>query len=161
MYIDILLWILAIILVAGGIVGLVFPALPGAPVLYAGLFVAAWAEDFTYVGAKTLIVLAIMTILSYAFDFLAGAFGAKRFGASRRAVIGATLGAIAGIFFGIPGILLGPFIGAVAGELSNRPNLKAAGLAGIGATLGLALGVAAKLTTAFAMLGIFVIVRFL
>ena len=161
MHIDILLWILAIILVIGGMVGLVFPALPGAPILYAGLFVAAWAEDFTYVGATTLIVLGIMTILIYAFDFLASAFGAKRFGASRRAVIGATLGAIVGIFFGIPGILLGPFIGAVLGELSNRPNLKAAGLAGIGATLGLALGVAAKLTLAFAMLGIFVIVRFL
>ena len=161
MYIDILLWILAVILVVGGIAGLVFPALPGAPVLYAGLFAAAWAEDFAHVGATTLIVLAIMTALTYAFDFLAGAFGAKRFGASRRAVIGATLGAIAGIFFGIPGILLGPFAGAVLGELSNQPNIKAAGLAGIGATLGLALGVAAKLTLAFAMLGIFIMVRFL
>jgi len=148
MYIDILLWVLAIILVSGGMLGLVFPVLPGAPVLYAGLFTAAWAEDFAYVGATTLI-------------FLAGAFGAKRFGASRRAVIGATLGAIVGIFFGIPGILLGPFMGAVLGELSNRPNLKTAGLAGIGATLGLALGVAAKLTLAFAMLGIFMMVRFL
>ena len=161
MHVDILLWILAIILVIGGMVGLVFPALPGAPILFAGLFVAAWAEDFTHVGAKTLIVLGIMTILTYVFDLLAGAFGAKRFGASRRAVIGATLGAIVGIFFGIPGILLGPFAGAVLGELSNRSDLRAAGLAGVGATLGLALGVAAKLALAFAMLGIFVIVRFL
>ena len=161
MYLDILLWCLAVILVIGGLVGLVFPALPGAPILYAGLFVAAWAEDFAYVGATTLVVLGIMTILTYAFDFLASAFGAKRFGASRRAVIGATLGAIVGIFFGIPGILLGPFMGAVLGELSNRPDLKAAGLAGVGATIGLALGVAAKLTLAFAMLGIFIIVRFL
>ena len=161
MYLDILLWVLAVILVIGGMVGLVFPVLPGAPVLYAGLFVAAWTEDFAYVGATTLVVLGIMTILTYAFDFLAAAFGAKRFGASRRAVIGATLGAIVGIFFGIPGILLGPFIGAVLGELSNRPDLKAAGLAGVGATIGLALGVAAKLTLAFAMLGIFIIVRFL
>jgi len=161
MYLDILLWVLAVILVLGGMVGLVFPALPGAPILYAGLFVAAWAEDFAYVGATTLVVLGIMTILTYGFDFLAGAFGARRFGASRRAIIGATLGAIVGIFFGIPGILLGPFIGAALGELSNRPNLKAAGLAGIGATIGLAMGVAAKLTLAFAMLGIFIIVRFL
>lgn len=159
MHVDIILWILAIILVCGGMVGIIFPALPGAPILYAGLFAAAWAEDFTHVGAKTLVVLGIMTIFTYVLDFLAGAFGAKRFGASRRAVIGATLGAIVGIFFGIPGILLGPFIGAVLGELSNRPDLKAAGLAGIGATLGLALGVAAKLALAFAMLGIFVMVR--
>jgi uncharacterized protein YqgC (DUF456 family) len=156
---DIILWVLAIILVSGGLVGLIFPALPGAPILYAGLFAAAWAEDFAHVGAKTLVVLGIMTVLTYVLDFLAGAFGAKRFGASRRAVIAAALGAIVGLFFGIPGILLGPFIGAVLGELSNRPDLKAAGLAGIGATLGLALGVAAKLTLAFAMLGIFVMVR--
>ena len=161
MYLEILLWLFAIILLVAGMAGLLFPVLPGAPILYAGLFAAAWAEDFTYVGAKTLIVLGIMTVFSYAVDFMAGAFGAKRFGASRRAVIGATLGAIVGIFFGIPGILLGPFIGAVVGELSNRPNLKAAGLAGIGATIGLALGIAAKLTMAFAMLGIFVMVRFL
>lgn len=161
MHIDILLSILAVILVIAGMAGLVFPALPGAPILYAGLFTAAWAEDFHHVGAKTLIVLGVMAGLTYAFDFLASALGAKRFGASRRAVIGATLGAIVGIFFGIPGILLGPFIGAVLGELSNRSNLKAAGLAGIGATIGLALGVAAKLTLAFAMLGIFIIVRFL
>ena len=148
-------------MVCGGLVGLVFPVLPGVPILYAGLFVAAWTEDFAYVGSKTLIVLGVMMALSYVLDFLASAFGAKRFGASRRAVIGATLGAIVGIFFGIPGILLGPFLGAVLGELSNRPNLKNAGLAGIGATLGLALGVAAKLTLAFAMLGIFILVRFL
>jgi uncharacterized protein YqgC (DUF456 family) len=160
MYIEIILWVSAAILGIGGLVGLIFPALPGAPLLYAGLFMAAWAEDFAFVGIKTLLLLAVMTILTYLLDFVAGAFGAKRFGASRRAVIGATLGAIVGLFFGIPGILLGPFIGAVLGELSNRPDLKAAGLAGIGATLGLALGIAAKLTMAFAMLGIFIIVRF-
>ena len=160
-HIEIIGWLLALILVIAGMVGLVFPALPGAPILFAGLFVAAWSEDFIYVGAKTLIVLGIMTILTYVFDLLAGAFGAKRFGASRRAVIGAALGAIVGIFFGIPGILLGPFIGAVLGELSNRSDLRTAGLAGVGATLGLALGIAAKLALAFAMLGIFVIVRFL
>jgi hypothetical protein len=161
MYIEIILWILALILVIGGMVGLVFPVLPGVPILFTGLLVAAWAEDFTYVGTKTLIVLGILTILSYAFDFLAGAFGARRFGASRRAVIGATLGAIVGLFFGVPGILLGPFVGAVLGELSNHSDLKVAGKAGMGATLGLALGVAAKLALAFAMLGLFIIVRFL
>ena len=161
MYITILFWILAFLLVIAGLVGLAFPALPGAPLLFAGLFVAAWIEGFVYVGSKTLIVLGIMTILTYGVDFLASAFGAKRFGASRRAIIGATLGAIAGIFFGIIGILLGPFIGAVLGELSHRSNLRVAGMAGVGATLGLALGIAAKLTLAFAMLGIFVIVRFL
>jgi uncharacterized protein len=161
MYIEIFLWVVAIILVVAGMAGLLFPILPGAPMLFAGLLAAAWAEGFEHVGAGTLIVLGIMALFMYALDFLAGAFGARRFGASNRAIIGAALGAIVGLFFGIPGILLGPFIGAVLGELTARSDWRTAGRAGIGATVGLALGVAAKLTLAFAMLGIFVVVRFL
>ncbi len=161
MYLEILLWVLAFILTAAGMAGLVFPVLPGAPVLFSGLVVAAWAEGFEHVGTVTLTVLGIMALLICLVDFFASAFGARRFGASRRAIIGATLGAIAGLFFGIPGVLLGPFIGAVLGELTVRSDLKTASRAGVGATLGLALGAAAKLTLALAMVGIFVIVRFL
>ena len=161
MYLEILLWIVAIILVLAGMAGLLFPILPGAPILFAGLFLAAWAEGFEHVGTGTLVVLGIMALLMYVLDFLAGAFGAKRFGASNRAIIGATLGAIIGIFFGIPGVLLGPFIGAVLGELTAQSDLKTAGRAGIGATVGLALGAAAKLALAFAMVGTFVVMRFL
>ena len=161
MHTQIILWLIAIILMTAGMAGLLFPVLPGAPILFAGLVTAAWADDFAYAGVKTLTVLGIMAVLMYVLDFLASAFGAKHFGASRLAVIGATLGAIVGLFFGIPGILLGPFIGAVLGELFNRPNLRAAGMAGIGATVGLVLGIAAKLSLAFAMLGTFLIVRFL
>ena len=161
MYVEILLWILAVILVAAGMAGLVFPVLPGAPVMFAGLVVAAWAEGFVHVSTGTLIVLGVMALLMYLVDFLASAFGAKRFGASPRAIIGATIGAVVGIFFGIPGVLLGPFISAVLGELTAHSDLKTAGRAGVGATVGLALGAAAKLALALAMVGIFVIVRFL
>jgi uncharacterized protein YqgC (DUF456 family) len=159
MTLDILLWFLAVVLVAVGMAGLLFPVLPGAPMVFAGLVLAAWAEDFAHVGPITLAVLAVMAALTYVADFLAGAFGAKKFGASRRAVFGAMLGAMAGIFFGIPGVLLGPFIGAFIGELSARTGLKTAGRAGFGAALGLAMGIAAKLALAFAMVGIFVVVR--
>ena len=158
---EILLWCIAVLLVATGIAGLVIPVLPGAPILFGGLFMAAWAEDFSHVGWATLTILGVMAILTYAVDFLAGAFGAKRFGASSRAVLGAAVGALVGIFFGIPGVLLGPFIGAVLGELSVRSDVRAAGMAGFGATLGLALGTAAKLALGFAMIGIFLVVRFL
>jgi uncharacterized protein YqgC (DUF456 family) len=158
---EILFWIIAVLLVAAGIAGLIIPVLPGAPILFGGLFMAAWAEDFSHVGWMTLIVLGVMAVLTYAVDFLAGAFGAKRFGASRRAVVGAAIGALVGIFFGIPGVLLGPFIGAVLCEFSVRPDVRAAGMAGFGATLGLALGAAAKLALGFAMVGIFLIVRFI
>lgn len=154
------LMILAVLLVLVGVGGLVFPALPGAPIVFGGLFLAAWAEDFEYVGAGWLTLLGVLAFLTYIADLVAGAFGAKKFGASRKSVIGATVGAIVGMFFGLPGILLGPFIGAVIGEYLEHPDLFRAGNAGIGATLGLALGIAAKLSLAFTMIGLFLIVRF-
>lgn len=133
---------------------------PGAPLIFVGLLLAAWAEDFAYVGSGTLAVLGVMALLTYVVDFLAGAAGAKRFGASKRAIIGAAIGALVGLFFGLPGVLLGPFVGAVIGELSAQRSLKNAGRAGFGASLGLVLGAAAKLALGFAMLGIFLVARF-
>jgi hypothetical protein len=154
------LWLLAVVLVVLGLAGVVLPALPGVPLLFAGLVVAAWAEGFAHVGGATLAVLAVLALLAYAADLAAGALGAKRFGASRSAVVGAALGTLAGLFFGLPGVLLGPFLGAVAGELLARRDLGQAGRAGFGAWLGLLLGVAAKLALAFAMIGVFAIARF-
>jgi len=158
---TLLLWLLATVLVLAGLVGLLLPVIPGVPLVFAGLLVAAWAEDFAYVGTGTLALLAALVVLAYIVDFAATALGAKRFGASRRAVVGAALGAVVGIFFGLPGILLGPFIGAVIGELSAQRGLRDAGRAGLGATLGLVLGVAAKLALAFSMLGVFAMARLL
>jgi len=154
------LYVLATLIVLVGISGLILPALPGGPVIFVGLLVAAWADHFEYVGLGWLTVLAILTAITYSVDLIAGAFGAKRFGASKQSVVGAAIGAVVGIFFGIPGIILGPFIAAVVGELSQRPDLRAAGRAGLGATLGLVLGIAAKLSLAFTMIGLFLVIRF-
>lgn len=148
-------------LILAGLAGLVLPALPGAPLLFLGLLAAAWAENFVYIGWGTLTVLGGLAVVTYVVDFVAGAFGARRFGASNRAIFGAALGTLLGLFFGLPGVLLGPFVGAVAGELTGHRDLHRAGRAGIGATLGLALGAAAKIALAFAMLGIFLAVRLL
>ena len=161
MAVEIIMWVLAVVLVAGGLVGLLFPVLPGGVMVFGGLLLAAWAEHFQYVGTWTLVFLGVMVVLMYVIDFLAGAFGAKHFGASNRAVVGAALGAVVGIFFGLIGVLVGPFVGAVIGELTKKPGeLQAAGKAGVGATIGLAIGVAAKLAMAFAMVGVFALVRF-
>ena len=157
---TIVLWLLAIALIVIGLAGLVLPALPGPPLLFAGLLFAAWAEDFVYIGAGTLTALGILTVVAYLVDFIAGAFGAKRYGASNRAVIGAAIGAIVGIFFGLAGVLLGPFVGAVIGELSTQRGLHAASRAGVGATLGLIIGAAAKLAIGFTMVGVFLVMRF-
>lgn len=156
-----LLWIAAALLVMLGIAGLVLPGVPGAAVLFTGLALAAWIEDFAFAGMGTLAVLAVLALLTYAVDFAAGILGARHFGASRRAMAGAMLGAVLGLFFGLPGLLLGPFVGAAVGEFSEQRHLGAAGRAGIGATVGLVLGVAAKLALAFAMLAVFAAARFM
>lgn len=152
-------FILSAILVLAGLAGLIIPGLPGPPLIFAGLFLAAWAEDFVHVGAGTLVVLGLLAALSYAADLWATMFGAKRFGASKRAIIGAVIGLVVGVFLGFPGVLFGPFAGAVIGELSARRGLHDAARAGIGATVGLAIGAAVTIALALAMIGIFLIVR--
>lgn len=161
MIVDILLWMLVAILVIAGLAGLVLPAIPGAPLLFAGLLAAAWIEGFAYVGMATLIALGLLAALSYALDFIASALGARRYGASGRAIVGATLGAVLGMFFGLPGLVAGPFLGAVLGELSVRRNLPRAARAGFGAFVGLVLATAGKLALGFTMIGLFLLVRFL
>lgn len=156
----ILLWLLAGALVIAGLAGLLLPMLPGAPLLFGGLLLAAWIEDFAYVGTGTLAVLALLAVLTYVVDFLSGILGARHFGASGRAMIGAGIGAIVGIFMGLIGVLIGPFVGAVIGELTVRKDISRAGMAGIGTTIGLVLGTAAKMALAFSMLGIFLVMRF-
>ena len=144
-----------------GIAGTVLPALPGPTLVFAGLVLAAWAEGFAEVGAATLAALGVLTALTFAVDFAASAFGARRVGASRRAVVGAALGMLVGLFFGLPGLVLGPFLGAVLGEWTVHRQLERAARAGVGAWLGVALGAAAKLGIVFAMLGLFVAARLL
>jgi uncharacterized protein YqgC (DUF456 family) len=158
---SLILLVLAALLVAAGLAGLVLPLLPGAPLLFAGLFMAAWAEDFAYVGPWLLALLGLLALVTYAVDLLAGAWGVKRFGASGRAATGAALGMLVGLFLGPVGIVAGPFLGAVAGELSSRRGLAQAGRAGLGATLGLAMGAAAKLALGFTMLGTYLLARLL
>lgn len=160
MAVTLFLWLLSIVLVVTGLAGIVLPMIPGAPLLFAGLWVAAWAEGFRYAGLWTLVTLGILAALTYGVDLWATMFGVKRFGASKHAVIGAVVGSIVGIFLGLPGVLFGPFIGAVIGELSARRDLHSATRAGLGATIGLALGAALKLALALAMIGVFVLVRF-
>jgi hypothetical protein len=152
-----LLWVLSLILVGVGIAGVLVPGLPGTPLVFGGLLLAAWADGFQNVGAGAIVILAFMTILAFGVDFLSASLGAKRAGASREAVIGAALGTLIGIFFGFVGILLGPFVGAVTGEFLARRNLGQAGRAGAATWIGFLLGIGVKLVLAFTMVGVFVL----
>lgn len=152
---TILWWLLAALVVIAGLAGTVVPALPGVPLVFAGLFLGAWINGFEAVGWAMIGVLALLTMVAVVVDFVASAAGARYLGASSRAFWGATAGAVAGIFFGIPGMLLGPFIGAVLGELSAGRDLVRSGRAGVGAWLGMVVATAVKLAIAFLMIGLF------
>ena len=148
-------FVVAAILIAAGIAGAVVPALPGVPLVFAGMLLAAWADHFAHVGPITLVVLGLLGAIAMAVDFLAGLAGARRVGASRQALWGATLGTLLGLFFGLPGIVFGPFAGAVAGELAAGSRAGRAAHVGIGTWLGLLFGTLAKLALCFTMLGVF------
>ncbi|HSN19468.1 MAG TPA: DUF456 domain-containing protein [Usitatibacter sp.] len=156
MTLRLLLDALAILLVIAGLAGTVLPVLPGALLVFAGLVVAAWADDFARVGFGGLAIIAALGLISMGVDFLGSILGAKRVGASPQALAGAAIGALAGLFFGVPGLVLGPFVGAVLGELLARGGLIRAGKVGLGTSLGLLLAAVAKLVLAFAMIAVFV-----
>jgi uncharacterized protein YqgC (DUF456 family) len=158
MDIHLILYGLAALLIVAGMAGTVLPALPGLPLMFAGMLIAAWADHFTEIGGWTIAVLALLTMISLAVDIAGTAMGAKRVGASKLAMLGAALGTLfGGVLFNIPGLILGPFFGAIAGELINGREWRHASKVGFGTWIGLAVGTALKLALAFAMLGVFVL----
>jgi hypothetical protein len=148
---------MAVLLILAGLAGTLLPALPGVPLVFAGLVLAAWAEGFARVGGATLIVLAGLTALSFLVEVTAAGLGAKRAGASRTALVGAAVGTVVGLFFGFVGILIGPFIGAVAGEFLSRGSAAGAGRVGVWTWVGFVCGTLVKLVLAFIMVGVFII----
>lgn len=157
---DTFWYLLAAILVLVGIAGTVLPALPGIPLVFAGMLLAAWAGDFEQVGGVTMAILGLLAVLSFAIDLLATAMGAKRVGASRLALLGAVIGTFAGLALGIVGVFIGPFVGALLGELAHRRSLGRedvghATRVGAGTWVGIIVGTVLKLGLAFAMLGLF------
>jgi uncharacterized protein YqgC (DUF456 family) len=150
-----ILYVIAGVMVVLGLLGTVLPALPGVPLVFAGMLLAAWTGDFAQIGGFTVGVLALLTVIAIGADLLASALGTRVAGASKWAFVGAGVGALLGLFFGLPGLLLGPFAGAVAAEAMATQNLQQSAKAGVGATIGLLFGAIAKIALAFTMLGVF------
>ena len=150
-----LLYVLAALLVLVGLAGVILPALPGLPLVFAGMLLAAWVDHFETVGPVPLVILGVLTLVSFLVDFWATAHGAKRVGASRKALVGAVLGTFAGLFFAPVGLFVGPFVGALIGELLHGRQLHIAAKVGFGTWMGIVIAIVLKLGLAFAMLGIF------
>ena len=148
-------YVFAALLILVGLAGVLLPALPGLPLVFAGMLLAAWAGGFQEIGWVTLVILGLLTLLSFVVDFWATAHGAKRVGASRKALVGAVLGTFAGLFFVPIGLFVGPFVGALLGELWHGREFRRAAKVGFGTWLGIVIAIVLKLGLAFTMLAVF------
>ena len=152
---DIALWITAIVLIAAGLVGTVMPALPGPPVVLLGVLLAAWIDRFARIPGYVCAIISVLALAAMAIDWIAGAMGARKMGASKWAVIGATVGAILGVFSGFWGLLFMPLVGAAVGEFIARQDLLRAGQVGLATWIGMLVGTVVKLAIVAMMIGIF------
>lgn len=154
---DVLLWIVAMVMVAVGVAGTVLPALPGTVFVFGGIALAAWVDDFTRISGWTVGVAALLAAIALATDYVAAALGAKRAGASRLAIAGAAIGTIVGVFGGLLGLIFLPLAGAAIGEFIAQRDMSRAGRVGIATWVGLLLGTAVKVAIAFTMVGMLVV----
>jgi uncharacterized protein len=151
-------WVITIVLFAVGLIGTIAPVLPGTTIILAAVVIhRVMLGPEKSVGWRTILVLVLLTLATYAIDVLAGYFGAKYLGATKWGTFGAILGAVVGLFFGILGLFIGPVVGAIAGEFIAGKRMIDAGRAGWGGLLGNIGGMLAKLIIALAMITIFLL----
>lgn len=159
MTLEIILYVIAGILVLVGLAGAILPVLPGAPLVFAGMLLAAWVGDFQTIGVLTVVILGVLAALAFLLDYVATVLGAKRVGASKMAMLGTVIGTLVGIILSpfslLVSLLLCPFIGAVAGELISGSNFDRSTHVGFATWMGLLFGTLAKLALSFTMLGVF------
>lgn len=154
------LWLLVILLIVAGFAGLLLPMLPGVPLMFGGLLLAAWIDGFARVSVLTVLLIGGVALLAWLIDLLASVITTRSAGASRQAMIGTLAGAVIGIAGGIPGIVLGTVAGAVIGEIMAHRDAGRAGKVGVAAGLGFVLALAVKLLFALLMLGMFLYAYF-
>lgn len=142
---DTALYILAIALIVIGLIGAVLPSLPGLPMIFGGIWLAAAVDGYRHLSMTWLIILGVLAAIGIAMDFVAASLGAKRVGASSQAIWGASIGTLVGLFFGLPGLILGPFVGALLGELISSKSMLRSTHVGVSTSLGLLFGTLVKL----------------
>ncbi len=151
---ETLLLVLGVALAGVGVALLPLPAIPALGIVYAGVFLAAWADGFTRIGWFSLTVMLALTVFGSIADNVATLIGARRAGASWWGVAGAGVGMVVGLFFGLPGIIVGPAVGAFVAEYARNPDFRAAGWAGAGGVFGFLLGIVAKSAFGLLIVGI-------
>jgi len=151
-----LLWVLCVALIVLGLAGTVLPLLPGTLLVWGGIVLGAWIDDFARVGTTTVVVVSVLAVLAWALDYVAGLMGAQKVGASKQALLGAAVGTVVGLFMGLVGVLFMPLVGAAIGEYIARKDQTRAVKVGVATWVGIMVGLIAKVVLAFIMVGIFV-----
>src|SRR4051794_14704914 len=124
------------------------------PLMFAGALAIAAADGFTRVGWLTLALIGVLAVVGFLVDHAATVLGARKAGASGWGLAGAVLGLVVGLAFGLPGIVLGPAIGAVLLEYAKNQEFRRAAKAGAGVFVGFVVGTVLKYTIAVVMLGL-------
>jgi uncharacterized protein YqgC (DUF456 family) len=145
-----------------GVVGTLVPILPGCVIIWAGIVIyEVWVPgDFSW---KVVLTTGALAALAQVLDFIAGYWGAKKFGGTTRGAVGAVIGGIIGPFVFSPfiGLVVGPVLGAIIGELTARRTIKESGKAGVGTLVGGIASFIIKIGIAFVMIAIFYSAMFL
>jgi uncharacterized protein YqgC (DUF456 family) len=153
---EILLIVIASVLMILGIVGSFLPILPGPITSWFGFLLLCYST-LVEVSNKFLVITLIIAIIIWALDYVIPAMGTKKFGGSRAGMIGTTIGLLVGLFSPIPGgIIIGPFLGALFGEMLNKADSKTALKAAFGSFLGFLTSTFIKFLVAVIYLGLFV-----
>lgn len=142
---DTTLGVIAIICGIIGLLGAIVPVLPGTIISYAGLLCISFSS-YSELSITTLVVWGVIAVAVIVMDYILPGYFSKKFGGTKAGVIGATVGTIAGIFFGPLGIILGPFVGAVVGELlAEKLTFEEALKVGFGSMMSFLVGTLFKL----------------
>jgi uncharacterized protein len=147
---DIFLAVSGTICIIVGILGSLLPVLPGPPISYAGILLLHFSRYAQY-GNRFLILFGALTVIVAVLDYVVPVWGTKKFGGSKYGTWGAAIGVLIGLFFGPFGIILGPFLGAVAGEIIYGKKSNEAFRAGLGSFIGFVTGTLMKLVLSFVM----------
>ena len=151
-------WGAALVLMAIGLIGTVLPVVPGTTIILgAAILHRIMLGPAKSLGWWSIALLVLLTLVSYAVDFAGSWFGARRFGATRWGTLGAIVGTLVGLFFGLPGLFVGPVIGALVGEIAAGMKLIDAGRAGWGTLLGNLGAMLGRLLIALAMVSWFLV----
>jgi uncharacterized protein len=139
-----LAWFLCIALLIVGFAGAWLPMLPGLPLMVAGVVIHKLILP-DVLSWWTIAVFALTALIALGLDFIATAFTSKLAGASKAGITCALIGGVVGLFFGLPGLLIGPFVGALIAELFiAKKQIMPALKSGLGAALGILAGTLGK-----------------